>query len=137
MNRAFLARVEAATRVAAEDLRAFEGEPLSALYAKAVCGTAHFGASRGGDRGAAAVPMAFQSALGGVLLAAEVVADAAPLRKRPMLPLTKLNVLRPLGRYLTEPAGKHRSGRCLCQDPIYLSTYRVKSTATSPAEGSR
>ncbi len=129
VNRAFLARVEKATGVSVEALRPFEGEPLSAFYAKAVCGTAHFGASRGGDRGAAAVPMAFQSALAGVLLAAEIVAEVAPLRTGSLQPVTKMNLLRPIGRYLTEPAVKHGSGRCLCQDPCYVSAFQAKWVA--------
>ncbi len=131
VNRAFLVRVEAATGVAAEVLRPFEGEPLSVFYSKAVCGTAHFGPSRGGDRGAAAVPMAFQSALAGVLLAAEIIAEVAPLRTDALPPLTKINLLRPLGRYLTEPSTKHASGTCLCQDPYYVSGYRRKWEARS------
>ncbi len=43
-----------------------------------------------------------------------------------MPPVTKLNVLRPLGRYLSKPAGKHRSGRCICQDPAFVSAFRAK-----------
>jgi hypothetical protein len=131
VDRAFLERVEAATGVALDKLRPFEGEPLSNFYSKAVCGTYHFASPQRGDRGATAVPMAFQSALAGVLLAAEVVADVGLLRTRSMLPVTKMNVLRPLGRHLTEPAGKHRSGRCLCQDPTYVAAYGAK-WATSP-----
>jgi len=37
------------------------------VYSKAVCGTTVFGSPDGGERGAMAVPMAFQSALAGVL----------------------------------------------------------------------
>jgi hypothetical protein len=126
VDRAFLLRVSEAAGVPIDLLLDFEREPLSAFYSKAVCGTAHFGASKGSDRGAVAVPMAFQSALAGVLLAAEIVADCSHLRALPMQPVTKINLLKPLGCYLMEPAVKHQSGRCLCQDEYYTSAYREK-----------
>jgi hypothetical protein len=97
----------------------------------------HFGTNQGGHRGEMAVPMAFQSALAGVLLAVEILADAAPLRTLPMLPLTKINLLKPLGQCLTEPAQKHASGRCLCQDPIYLDAYQRKYEALTSVEESK
>ncbi|WP_237478593.1 E2 ligase fold family C protein [Lichenibacterium dinghuense] len=126
VDHALLARIATASGVDIEKLRPFQGEPLASFYAKAVCGTHHFGASRGGDRGAAAVPMAFQSALAGVLLAAEIVADAGSIRTGPIAPLTKINLLRPLGRHLNEPAGRHPSNRCLCHDPDFASAHWAK-----------
>lgn len=126
VDRVFLERVSETTGVPIDVLLRFERESLSAFYSKAVCGTADFGTSRGGDRGAVAVPMAFQSAFAGVLLAAEIVADSSSLRTLPMQPVTKINLLKPLGRYLMEPTAKHHSGRCLCQDKSYISAYRLK-----------
>jgi hypothetical protein len=122
----FLRRVADATGVSLGLLLPFTGTSIRTFYSRAVCGTTHFGTARGGDRGELSVPMAFQSALAGVLLAAEIVADAAPLRSAAMLPLTKLNLMKPLGSYLTEPVQKHASGRCLCQDPTYVGVYERK-----------
>lgn len=122
----FLQRVSDATGVSMENLKPFERMPLESFYSKAVCGTTHFGSVRSGARGAVAVPMAFQSALAGVLLAAEIVSDILPIRTLDMRPVTKINLLKPLGSYLGDPAVKHPSGRCLCQDEAYVSAYRRK-----------
>ena len=126
VDRAFLERVSEATGVSIDILRKFEHEPLSTFYSKAVCGTAHFNTSRGSDLGALAVPMAFQSAFAGILLAVEILADSAALRSLPMQSVTKINLLKPLGSYLMEPSAKHRSRRCLCQDEAYIAAYHLK-----------
>jgi hypothetical protein len=123
---AFLERVALAAEVPLEALLPFDGLPLRSFYTKAVCGTTWFGTGAGGDRGAMAVPMAFQSALAGVLLAVEIVADAAMLRTTAMAPLTKINLLKPLGSRLVEPAAKHKSGQCICQDDTYRAAYQRK-----------
>ncbi len=126
VDRAFTDRVAIATGVDALALQSFEGSSLSAFYAKAVCGTAHFSFDVREERGAAAVPMAFQSALAGVLLAVEVLAARCSIRAKVMPALTKVDLMKKMGPFLKEPAAKHRSGRCICQDPIYLSAYRTK-----------
>lgn len=135
VDAAFLARVASTANVPLDALLPFDGLPLRSFYSKAVCGTTWFGPTAGGDRGALAVPMAFQSALAGVLLAVEIVADAASLRAATMHPVTKIDLLRPLGRYLTEPAAKHLSGRCICQDATYLAVYDQKYATDEPARG--
>ena len=70
--------------------------------------------------------MAFQSAMAGVLLAAEIVEDAAGLRTGHTLPVGKLDLLRPLARLSTEPFAKEEAGRCICGDPVYRRVYEHK-----------
>ena len=70
--------------------------------------------------------MAFQSALAGIMLVAEVVAHAGGLKPAPQPATTKIDLLRPLGKYLNIPAQKHKSGFCICQDPDYISAYKKK-----------
>ena len=125
VNRSLLEQVSAARGVELEKLLPYDGLPLRAFYGKAVCGTAIFGGGNKGD-GAMAVPMAFQSALAGVLLAAEVVIDAARLRSRRVPVATKLDLLRPVPAVLTVPAAKAPRNRCICQDPDYVGAYRAK-----------
>lgn len=122
----FLDRVAGTTGVDVQALRPFLGSSLSAFYAKAVCGTAHFGRPAKGKRGEMAVPMAFQSALAGVLLAVELVAARSALRRAMMRPLTKVDLLKDIGGPLQEPAAKHRSGRCICQDSFFVTEYGRK-----------
>ncbi len=90
-----------------------------------------FGTGAGGDRRAMAVPIAFQSAPAGVLLAIEVVADASGLRTATMAALTKIDLLKPIGSCLTTPAAKHASGNCICQDPSYVAAFSSKYLTSS------
>jgi hypothetical protein len=126
VDAAFLRRIAGAANIPLDALLPFVNQPLRTFYSKAVCGTTHFAADPNTRRGETAVPMAFQSVLAGVLLAAELVADSAPLRTVSMPPLTKMNLLAPIGSQLLEPAVKHASGRCLCQDHSYRRAYRKK-----------
>ena len=122
----FLRRVSEAANVPLDELFPFINEPIRSFYSKAVCGTTHFKADRIGIRGETAVPMAFQSALAGVLLAAEIVADVTSLRTLPMAPITNLNLLAPIGSHFHTPAAKLPTGQCICQDEIYQRAYRMK-----------
>jgi hypothetical protein len=73
-------------------------------------------------------PMAFQSALAGLMLAAELVIHAAYQgATRPAR--TEINLLRRLGSHLSQEDQKHPSGRCLCQDEDYLAVYGSKYLA--------
>jgi len=138
--------------VLAEPLLRFIGRPLRVFYSEAVCGgivlglqsaartAAHASVSDGGadtpvlpavvggqptDR-AAMVPMAFQSALAGVLLAAAGVADAAGLpAPRAGLKIV-IDLLRPLGSELVIPIAPHSSGKCICQDTDYRAAFEAQ-----------
>ena len=128
-----IARIAAALSVPEEPLLQFAGRPLRAFYAEAICGgvilrLAHdrCGGPNRDRAGYVDVPMAFQSALAGIMLAAELVADAAGLRAEETPSTTRINLLRPLAAYLSVPAAKHRSGRCICQDADYVTAYYAK-----------
>ena len=70
--------------------------------------------------------MAFQSALAGLLLASELVAHASGVKQAPPPVTSKIDLLHPLGMYLSLPATKDRHGRCICQDPDYIAAYQAK-----------
>jgi hypothetical protein len=70
--------------------------------------------------------MAFQSALAGIMLAAEIVKFAGGARPAENAVSTKIDLLRSLGGILSQPEAKHPSGRCLCQDGDYLRAYKEK-----------
>lgn len=129
VDRALLERIAKAKGVPLEPLLDYEGRPLQDFYSRAVCGGVllHLGATAG----AASVdaPLAFQSALAGILLAAEVVIDAANLRPTPTPTTTRIDLLRPLTPVLSFPEKKHRSGLCICQDGDYRSAYAAKYTS--------
>ncbi|MFL5560846.1 MAG: E2 ligase fold family C protein [Gemmatimonadaceae bacterium] len=126
-------------------LTAYADRPLRALYSEAVCGgvVLRLQASSArvpsppspgpqvatpvpvtglpSDRGAA-VPMAFQSAMAGILLGAALVAEVVG-RAVPDGRKVVIDLLRPIGDHLTVPIAQHPSGRCLCQDPDYRLAY--------------
>jgi len=69
--------------------------------------------------------MAFQSALAGILLAAELVLDATEPQQLPTR--STLNLLRRIGAQETSfMDAKHESGACICQDSDYVETYKRK-----------
>lgn len=126
-ERPFLERIAAARGINLEQLLPFEEKPLRVLYREGVCGGAVIGFGDGSIGDAQAeVPMAFQSALAGIMLAAELVTNAAGFRNVPPPVTTRMNLLRPLGTVLSFPRTKHHSGRCICQDADYMGSYRAK-----------
>lgn len=124
-DRAFIETIATARNVPVEPLLQFEGESLRSFYVQAICGGALFHLSKGKQTGPALVPMAFQSALAGVMLAAEIVARALGL-PRPPETKTTLDLLRPLTPILVEPRGKAPLGNCICQDDEYVAVWKAK-----------
>lgn len=103
------------------------GRPLREFHNAAVCGGVmlNLGVLPGAHHVEA--PMAFQSVLAGVMLAAEIVFDAhrerlgvtsrAPIR-------TVLDLLRPVPKHPHPPLSRRPS--CICSDRDYLVAYREK-----------
>lgn len=118
--------VAGAKKIKVELLQPYIGKPLDIFYSEVVCGGVLLKlSSENGSAINVDVPCAFESAMAGILLAAEIVIDSGNLRK-PTQPISKFNLLRPLSDYLLEDQAKHPSGRCICQDEIFLDAYRVK-----------
>ena len=106
LDRAFLERVAEAKKISVEELLQFEGQPIQVLRSRAVCGGLFFRlnpSSMTGDAGRAEAPMAFQSALAGILLAAELVIDAGSLRQVGIPPVSRIDLRRPLATHLLIP----------------------------------
>lgn len=132
VGREFIEHVAKALTISVEPLLPFQDKPLRTFYSEAICGGVVL-RLKGGDvrregtvEAAAQVPMAFQSALAGIMLASELVLHASGERASPPPVSTKINLLRPLGVYLSLDDQKHPSGTCICQDPDYIKAYRRK-----------
>ncbi|MER8573051.1 ThiF family adenylyltransferase [Mesorhizobium sp. M1409] len=121
----FVARVATAMAVPFEPLAAFVGQPLRSFYQQVICGGLVFQLSDGSRLVRTVVPMAFQSALAGIMLAADLVKHSAGF---PMSPTTstRVNLLRALGSHLHDPKAKDSSGRCICSDEDFVAAYRLK-----------
>lgn len=120
-------RIAHATGVPPELLEPYVGQSLDVLYSGAVCGGLILQA--GGQHAvprSAEVPLAFQSALAGVLLAAELVIHAGGLRVQPTTTVTSIDLIRPLAQRLTLPRAKDDSNGCICQDEDFIAHYLRK-----------
>lgn len=123
------AQVSAHLGVEADALSGFADRPLRALYVEGLCGGAVLPLSRiGHPTHDVHVPVAHQSALAGVLLAGRLVAKAMG-RTPETTSVTRIDVLRPIGDYMTQPMRKDDRGICICQDPVYKDTFRAKYDA--------
>jgi hypothetical protein len=107
-------------------LDSYEQLPIRRLYTEGVCGgkVLPLGAA-GMPRQEVHVPLAHQSALAGVLLAARLVRQAAGLDPQ-RTEITRLDVLSGVGAEHTQLALKDTRGICICQDNDYKTVYDGK-----------
>lgn len=122
-EREFLQLIAQEGAIPLEDLLAFEGKKLEELYHKGVCGGMVMALREGETRRRAEVPMAFQSAFAGVLLAADTYAELAGLRES--LPTrTQINLLTTLPVFSpSDMVPKSSHGRCVCADTDFIEAY--------------
>lgn len=124
-------QVAAHLGIEAGDLTAFSDRPLRALYVEGLCGGAVLPLSRiGRPTQDVHVPIAHQSALAGVLLGACLVSRAVG-RSPDTTEVTRIDVLRPLAAFLTQPMQKDARNLCICQDKVYQDEWRAKYELTS------
>jgi len=116
-------RIAAANQAPLELLRPFVGKPLRAFYQQTVCGGVLLtsGASELNE-----TPMAFQSALAGIMLAAELVLEDLGLRVEELPATTRIDLLHPMGNHLNIPVQKRAGSRCICLDKHYQQAYQDK-----------
>lgn len=120
-ERAFLERIAAAAGLAVEKLLAFEDRLLRELYVEGVCGGAVMEFHHSALQAKAEVPMGFQSALSGILLAAELA--------RPVRLATNVTQIDLLSTFPDRPGhnrGKTTAPLCLCQDQDFVEVFRSK-----------
>lgn len=113
-----------------EKLVPYAARPIRELWVEGICGG---GIIPLGEAGPAPrelqVPLAFQSALAGVLLAAETVVDVLTDGAGRRTLLRRMDVLRPLGEVVPQPARKAGTGACICEDHDFVAAYRAKYVA--------
>lgn len=127
-DRAFLERIAAASAVPLDKLLGFENRALRELYVEAVCGGRVMEFVTAALAAKAEVPMAFQSALAGILLMAEVA-------RREQLPhtMTQIDLLGTFPEAPGTPKAKSTSPRCLCLDDDFIEVYKAKYPYTTEA----
>ena len=123
----FCDAVATAWGIPAEMLDPYVGRSLRELWVEGICGGGIIPLGEAGPTPRELqVPLAFQSALAGILLAAETVRDVLTEGAQRKTLLRRLDVLRPLGDPSPQPALKAGTGNCICEDRDFVTTYRTK-----------
>ncbi|MGI8413457.1 MAG: E2 ligase fold family C protein [Solirubrobacteraceae bacterium] len=124
--RELLDEVAAHLQVERDQIGPYETRPLRDLYVEGICGGGLVSLDRlGSPHQELHVPLAHQSTLAGVLLAARYVRllmGEGPDRAS----VTRLNVMREISHHPTQAAAKRDDGLCICQDPVYALRYDQK-----------
>jgi hypothetical protein len=111
--------------VSRQALDAWQGKPLGDLYTDVVCGAVPI--SLPVSNRTETVPLAHQSALAGILMAAELVKRTNPelaSLSQPEPLVSWDDVLRPVPAIWTKPRAREKG--CICNDPDYQEVYRSK-----------
>jgi hypothetical protein len=126
VGRAFLEAVAQGATLPIEALLPFQGRSVRELYVEGFCGGAVIPLSMVGlPPEDLHVPLAHQSALAGVLLAATLVRHALGVDP-PITTAARLDVLAPVGTALAQPLRSRPDGRCLCDDAVFRAVYQRK-----------
>ena len=109
-----------------EEVLQYEGRSIRELYVEGICGGGLIPLGMIGlPRQELHVPLAHQSALAGVLLAAALLGRAVGKSIDTTI-TTRIDVTRPLGDFLTQPILKADTGLCICEDQDYVRAYQAK-----------
>lgn len=109
---------------------AFVDRPIRALYVEGLCGGGLIPLGGvGTPRAEVHVPLAHQSALAGVLLAAALVRSRMT-GEEAMTQVTRIDVGTRLGTHLRQPVAARPSG-CVCRDRDYTDRYQTKWASAS------
>jgi hypothetical protein len=129
VSRELLQRAATALQVPLDPLLRFENRPLRAFYSEGICGGLVLSLSgtrpEASERGTE-TPLAFQSALAGILLAAEMVLESQGLRPLGFPVRTSMDVLRPIPAEISFHYKKKAGSNCLCQDGDFVNRYIAK-----------
>lgn len=110
-----------------DDLLPFAGGNVRDLYVEGICGGGIIPLGEAGlPEGELHVPLAHQSALAGILLAAALISEAST---PPTTQVTRIDVLGPVSEFATQPLLKNEGAHCICDDSDYRSAYQEKYAA--------
>jgi hypothetical protein len=119
-----LAEVAGALEIEQPIVNQFRGCTVRELYSEGLCGGALVPLeSLGAPRGEMHVPLAHQSTMAGLLLAAAAVVTQDEKSER--TEVIRINLLRPLGLDLRQPMANQPAG-CYCNDRDFVSVYEEK-----------
>jgi hypothetical protein len=117
----FLQQIANAAGVPYKKLVPFENRPLRDLYVDAVCGGQVMEFHKAAIQARAEVPMGFQSAFAGLLIAAELARPAAVAET-----LTQIDLMAPFPDRPSRLRAKTQMPHCLCADQDFRDVYAEK-----------
>ena len=121
---AFIFLVAQSLNVDINQLRPYIGKPVQIFFSEGICGERIISSGSGSQD--LEVPLAHESILAGILAAAEIVIESVQLRDYEIEPLTKINLLMPIHKFLQEEEGKNAASRCICTDPVFVNRFKEK-----------
>lgn len=126
VSRELLDAIAVARQISVDNLLPFEGRSVRSLYVDGFCGGAVVPlGGLGTPRQDVHVPLAHQSALAGILLSAASVQHALiPVMHGTTV--TRVDLMRSLGQFVSQPAAKDPRHICICQDGDYQTAYSNK-----------
>lgn len=110
--------------IPADSIERFRGVPIRRLYVEGLCGGALVSPSSLATPRELHVPIAHQSALAGILLAAAAIRQQSRPRSD-STSVTRIDIMKP-GSNLTQPARADERGLCICRDADYVVAYDAK-----------
>src|SRR5712664_286033 len=123
VGRPLLEAVAQGLQLPLEEVLHYEGRSIRELYVEGICGGGLIPLGMIGlPRQELHVPLAHQSAVAGILLAAALLGRAVGKTIDTTM-TTRIDVTRPLGDFLTQPTLKAHTGLCICEDQDYVRAY--------------
>ncbi|MEJ7567728.1 MAG: ThiF family adenylyltransferase [Gaiellaceae bacterium] len=118
--------IAAAAGIDAAELASWRERPLADVYQDGICGGALLHLNVGEAPREVLVPLAHQSAIAGIMLAAEFIVAQVPELRVGRAPAIegRYDVLSGLPQVLARP--RERTARCLCGDVVFREVYRGK-----------
>jgi len=119
-----------ANSIARSELEQYKGVPIQSFYSKFVCGGILMKMKKSESKsGTVEAPLAFQSALAGILLVSEFIIEKAGLRTDKLSTVTQFFPLAPVKDQInprTFSFPKDVTGRCICADQDFITAYKTK-----------
>lgn len=126
VDRSLLEAVAQGLQRPLDEVLQYEGRSIRELYVEGICGGGLIPLGMiGFPRQELHVPLAHQSALAGVLLAAALFGRVVGKTGDTTM-TTRIDIGRPLGDFLTQATLKACTGLCICEDQDYVHAYRAK-----------
>lgn len=108
-------------------LSRFEGKTINEFYREGICGGVLLPFNQDNEKITdTIVPLAQQSVLTGILLAAELIKEELNYIPKDFLVEKRINILTNLPDYICMDRNKTKNPKCICNDIDYIKAYRSK-----------